>query len=57
MSRLDVRGRWAGNCFDIVEEARLLQDMKAEGGGWVNVSYREHMEMVCLFKENEWDMP
>ena len=54
MFGLDVRGRWAGHCFDIVEEARLLQDMKA-GEVWVDVSYREYEAMVHLFKQNGWE--
>jgi len=29
---LNVRGRWAGHCFDIVEEARLLEDRRAWDG-------------------------
>ena len=52
VSGLSVRGRWAGHCFDIVEEARLLHDMKAGDGVWVNVTLREYMDMVDLFKEN-----
>lgn len=54
MSGWCPRGRWAGDCFDIVEQKRLLQDMKAGGGEWVDVSYRMWWEMVSLFEENRW---
>ena len=49
---LNVRGKWAGHCFDVVEEARLLLDMEA-GGEWVDVTFREHTAMVKLYKEND----
>ena len=54
MFDLNVRGRWAGHCFDIVEEARLFQDMKVGGGIWVDVSAREYKAMVRMFKRNKW---
>ena len=54
MTGLNVRGRWAGHCFDIVEEVKLLQDMEALGGGWVDVSFREYTAMVKLWNENGW---
>jgi len=53
MLGLNVRGRWAGHCFDIVEEERLWQDMKA-GEVWVDVSSREYEAMVHLAKQNGW---
>ncbi|KAF8456719.1 hypothetical protein BGX38DRAFT_1162836 [Terfezia claveryi] len=56
MTCLDTRGRWAGDCFDIVEKKRLLQDMKAGGGEWVDVSYNMWWEMVRLYEENRWDI-
>jgi len=54
MYGLDVRDRWAGHCFDIVEEAKLLRNMKPLGEVWVDVSFREYSAMVQLFKMNEW---
>jgi len=53
MCGLDVRGRWAGDCFDIVEEERLLQDMKATDE-WDDVSYKVWEEMVMMFEQNGW---
>ncbi|RPB23415.1 hypothetical protein L211DRAFT_882343 [Terfezia boudieri ATCC MYA-4762] len=55
MFGLDVRGKWAGHRFDIVTEKKLLQDMKAGGGTWVDVSHREWAAMVRLFEENRWN--
>jgi len=55
MFGLNVRGRWAAHCFDIVEEAKLLKDMKDSDGVWVDVSFREYQAMVQLFKQNRWD--
>jgi len=47
MFGLKLGGRWAGHCFDIVEEARLLQDMET-GEVWADVSSREYAAMVHL---------
>ena len=43
----NIHGKWTGNCFDIVEENKLLDDMKT-GGEWVDVSYREWNTMMEL---------
>lgn len=48
----DVHGKWAGHRFDIVTEKKLLRDMKAGGGTWVDVSHREWAPMVRLCEEN-----
>ena len=53
MSGLDVRGRWAGDCFDIVVEDRLKEDIE-RGGMWEDVSYRAWDEMVEMFDLNHW---
>ncbi|KAF8418615.1 hypothetical protein EV426DRAFT_618886 [Tirmania nivea] len=55
MSGLEVRGRWAGDCFDIVEEERLLRDMKTGDGVWVDVSHSEWEAMVQLYEQNRWN--
>ncbi|KAF8446917.1 hypothetical protein BGX38DRAFT_1330611 [Terfezia claveryi] len=55
MFGLDVRGKWAGHCFDIVTKKKFLQDIKAGGGIWVDVSHREWVAMVRLFEENRWN--
>ena len=52
---LNVCGQWAGNCFDIVDQARLFRDIKAGSEMWVDVSYREWAAMVELFKMNRWN--
>ena len=57
MDGLDVQGRWAGHCFDIVEEKKLLLDMKGGDGAWLDVSFREYDHMVYLFELNEWHGP
>ena len=53
MAGLDVRGRWAGNCFDIVVEDKVKEAM-ARGEIWVDVSYREREMMLNLFSANHW---
>ena len=49
MLGFDVRGKWAGNCFNIVVEERLKEDIIARGGEW---DYRAWSEMVRLFRLN-----
>jgi len=55
MLGLNVMGRWVGHCFDIADEARLFAEAEATGGGWVDVSVREHAAMRELYQINEWN--
>ena len=55
MLGLDVRGAWAGHCFDIVVEDKLKED--TAHGRWMDVSFKAWQEMVRLFELNDWNIP
>lgn len=61
MPQLDFPGKWAGNCFDIVTEARFLNDWDIEKSGghkkvedpWKDVSHEAWQELVRYYADPE----